>query len=104
MEAGKLDRRISIQGYTTVDDEYGNSVPAWTDIATVWASVKQGTGREFIQAAALTPESRVVFTIRWMDDITTANRVLYEGRVHEIQDVREIGRRVGVELHTSVQH
>lgn len=101
MRAGIMDRRITVQHYTTVDDGYGNEIPTWADLATVWASVQQESGREFIQASAITPERRVVFRIRWIDGITTTHRVIYEGRQHDIHQVREIGRREGLELHTT---
>jgi len=101
MRAGLMDRRISIEHYTTQDDGYGNEVPTWAEMANVWAAVQQESGREFIQAAAITPERRVVFRIRWMDGLTsTGNRVIYEGRQHDIHEVRELGRREGIELHT----
>jgi SPP1 family predicted phage head-tail adaptor len=95
-----MDRRISIEHYTTVPDEYGNEIPTWTEMANVWAAVQQESGREFIQASAVTPERRVVFRIRWMDGITTAHRVIYDGRQHNVHEARELGRREGIELHT----
>jgi SPP1 family predicted phage head-tail adaptor len=95
-----MDRRISIEHYTTVPDDYGNDVPTWAEMVNVWAAVQQESGREFIQAAAVTPERRVVFRIRWMEGITTAHRVNYGGRQHNIHEVRELGRREGIELHT----
>jgi SPP1 family predicted phage head-tail adaptor len=95
-----MDRRVSIERDTTVPDDYGNEIPTWTEMANVWAAVQQESGREFIQASAVTPERRVVFRIRWMEGITTAHRVTYDGRHHNIHEVRELGRREGIELHT----
>ncbi|MCV3209607.1 head-tail adaptor protein [Mesorhizobium sp. YC-39] len=34
---GKLDRRVTVQRFTTVRNEFNEDVPTWADLATVWA-------------------------------------------------------------------
>lgn len=101
MRAGDMDRRITIQRYEVVgDDGYGNQITEWNDLATVWAEVKQESGREFFAAAAIQSERKVVFKLRWLD-VTVVDRVSYDGRLHDIHEVRELGRKEGLELHTT---
>jgi SPP1 family predicted phage head-tail adaptor len=100
MRGGDMDRRITIQQVTLVDDGFGH-VEEWADLATVWAEVKQESGREFFAAGGIQSDRKVVFRLRWIDGITVVHRVIYSGREHNIHEVRELGREVGLELHTS---
>lgn len=100
IRAGDLDRRISVQRATfTIDPEYGEEVPTWETIATVSAAVKQISGREFLAGNAEVNEQRAVFFIRWMPGVTVLDRVVYLGAPFDIDDVREVGRHEGLELH-----
>lgn len=100
MKAGPLDRRVTIQRATITDDGYGGGIETWEDLATVSAQLIQQSGREFLGAEQTQAEQRVLFRLRWIDDITVLDRVSYGGRVHNIKDVKELGRREGVELMT----
>lgn len=102
MRAGDLDRRITIQREEVVgDDGFGNEITDWVDVVTTWARVVQASGREFFAAAAIQSETKVMFKLRFMDGITVIDRVVYDGRNHDIHEVKELGRREGLELHTS---
>ena len=99
MRAGGLDRMVTIQRRTLVDDGYG-TIETWSDLASVFAQVRQQGGREYLGAAQVQSERRVVFTMRWFPGLSVVDRVEHEGEPHNIVEVREIGRREGVELHT----
>jgi SPP1 family predicted phage head-tail adaptor len=100
MRAGGLDRRVTLQRFTVTTDDYGEEIQTWNDLATVFAEVRQQSGREFIAAAQVQADRLVVFFIRWFAGLTVLDRVSYAGTLHDIVEVREIGRRDGVELHT----
>lgn len=100
MDSGGLDRRVTLQRFTTIQDEYGEEIQVWTDLATVFAEVRQQGGREYLAAASTVAERRVVFFVRWFAGLTVLDRVSFGGVLHNIAEVREIGRRDGVELHT----
>lgn len=100
MRAGGLDRRVTLQRFTTTEDEYGEPIAAWVDLATVFAEVRQQGGREYLAAETIMADRRVVFFIHWFPGLTVLDRVSYGGLIHNIKEVREIGRRDGVELHT----
>ena len=40
----------------------------------------------------------IVFRVRYLAGITTADRVSYAGQVYDLKEVTEIGRRRGLEL------
>lgn len=101
MRAGDLDRRITIENIVIGQSPSGEPIETWTPVATVWAEVQQQSGREFFATAQTVSERRVVFKLRWLAGITVLHRVIYDAREHNIQEVREIGRRAGLELHTA---
>jgi len=103
MDAGRLDRRVTLQSATISKDAAGAPVSTWADLATVWANVRDLSGRDMIAAQqAGNAVSRVV-TIRWRDGITAALRLLFsDGKTANIGWVREIGRKEWIELYAEV--
>lgn len=98
MRAGKLNRTITIQRFTSTVDDYGTPVEAWTDVATVRAQIVQQSTEEFIRGFGASDETVIIFRIRWLDTITNADRIAYGGINHNLKEVKEIGRRNGLEL------
>jgi SPP1 family predicted phage head-tail adaptor len=99
MKAGSMDRRITIRRpYFIGTEGQPGAVREWEDVATVWAKVKQESGREFYDAGGKHSERKIVFTIRWLP-VGVIDRVLFEEREFDIAEVRELGRRAGIELH-----
>lgn len=98
MRAGKLDRVITIQRFTSTVDDYGTPVQAWTDVATVRAQLVQASTEEFIRGFGASDETVVIFRVRWLDGITNADRCLYDAGTFNIKEIKEIGRRKGLEL------
>jgi SPP1 family predicted phage head-tail adaptor len=102
MRPGPMDRRITIQRVTYVDDGL-SYIEEYNDLFDCWAEVRQTGGREFLTAAQVMSERRVVFYLRWYPGLLVTDRVIYDARQHNILEVREVGRRDGVELHTVAQ-
>lgn len=100
MKAGALDRRVTIERATVIQDPYGEEIETWAPLATVSAQVVQQSGREFLAAEAMQAEVRVLFRLRWIEGIQETDRVSYGDRLHNIQEVKELGRREGLELMT----
>ncbi|HCO54685.1 MAG TPA: head-tail adaptor protein [Pelagibacterium sp.] len=98
MRAGKMDRSITIQHYTTVIDDYGVPSETWADVATVRAQMIESTVEEYQRAYGEGGNTAVIFRIRHRDDIAIDQRVLYEGKALNIRDIKELGRRKGHEL------
>lgn len=98
MRAGKLDRSIKIQAFTSTVDDYGTPVEAWTDVAEVRAQIIEASTEEYQRAYGEGGNTSIIFRTRWRDGITTDQRVVYDGRNLNIRETKEIGRRKGLEL------
>jgi SPP1 family predicted phage head-tail adaptor len=98
MRAGKLDRIITLDRVTTIVDEYGTPQEGWTTVATLRAELIQSSAEEFIRAYGASTDTIVIFRTRYLDGVTTADRVTYASRAYDLKEVKEIGRREGLEL------
>lgn len=90
---GKLDRRITLQGLTQTQGEYGELIDTWTDVATVWANAYAGAGKEFVAARQVNAEVSMQFQIRWLAGVSATMRILYDGAYYDIVSLSEVGRR-----------
>jgi SPP1 family predicted phage head-tail adaptor len=103
MDAGLLNRRITLQSQSFAGDEFGlNSAPTFTTIATVWARVQPGGGNEQVQASQRQDIASVVFSIYYRSDINAASRIIYNGLNYNIINVSEIGYRHLLQLTAEV--
>jgi head-tail adaptor len=97
MRIGQSDRRIEVQNYTTSTNAYGERVPSWSTLVTVWAELmKAGEGMaEKITGDQDMPVQRLRFKIRSSTDtraINPADRVIYNSNTYTIQGIEEVGR------------
>lgn len=103
MRAGKLDRSITIEAHTrTGTTPAGAPILSWTVVATVRAQIIQQSTEEYLRAYGETDSLAVIFRLRWLADVTTDHRVVFEGRTLNIRETKEIGRRHGLELRCEV--
>ncbi|MDQ0347864.1 phage head closure protein [Ancylobacter vacuolatus] len=98
MRAGALDRVIDIQRSTESVNGLGQVVTGWSTIATMRAQKVEASTAEFMRAFGASTETAIVFRIRFLDGVTLADRVSYEGAAFNLIEVKEIGRRKGLEL------
>ncbi len=99
MRAGKLDRTIIVSRFDAgAVNAYGTPEPTYAPIATVRAQVVQSSTEEFLSGQGATAETAIIFRIRYIPGLTTADRVGHEGRSFNLIEIKEIGRRHGLEL------
>lgn len=98
MRAGSLDRVVIVQRASETQDQFGGKSAGWADLATVRAQLIQSATSEFMQAGGEQAERVLAFRIRWVSDLRNADRVVFEGAPYEVIEVKEIGRRRGLEL------
>lgn len=84
MNIGKLRYRIAIQEPGSNQDDYGNIVDDWQDVATIWADIVPVSGREYFGANQQNSETSYKIYIRYLDGITAKMRILHDGVVYEI--------------------
>jgi SPP1 family predicted phage head-tail adaptor len=101
LQAGRMDRRITIQRVTLTYDALNNPVETWAALATVWASKLEYIGSEAVAAEEVGAQMTTTFRIRWSIKVSTVNpkdRLSFEDRTWNIQNVKEIGRKEGLEI------
>lgn len=100
LRAGKLDRQITIERQSETVAESGAVSKTRTPIATVRAELVQQSIDEFLAGFGEAEAGALVFRIRYLAGITTADRVLFDGSAYEIDEIAELGRRRALELRT----
>jgi SPP1 family predicted phage head-tail adaptor len=101
-----MDRRITLERFTTTTDAYNEPVKTWTTLATRWASYEPLSDGERFRASQTAASASARFVIRWsttVADLTPKDRLLFGGVVHEIVHVKEVGRREGIEITTAAR-
>lgn len=98
MRAGKLDRFITIERPTETVAASGAVSSTWANIATVRAELVQQSASEILSGFGEGETGSVIFRIRYLPGLTTADRVIYDGAAYGLQEVAEIGRKRGLEL------
>lgn len=88
MRAGQLIHRVSLQEPGSAQDDEGQPIPAWTEVAQLWADIRYQSGMEAIKADATTSVSKVSIQIRNRSGVTAAMRIVDSaGVVYQILDV-----------------
>jgi SPP1 family predicted phage head-tail adaptor len=98
MNPGKLDRRITIQVRVQTHGTDGFVSETWADLFSVYAARENVAAGRRSSSGLDVSTSGEVFTIRYRSGISTAHRLLFEGRPYAITSVTEIGRREGMRL------
>jgi SPP1 family predicted phage head-tail adaptor len=101
MLAGRLDRRITILRATVAADEFNEQVETWGTLAVVWAQATPVMDAERQRAGETLASKAYRFTIRYSSDVAAVDprdRVTFDGRTYDVQGVKEIGRREGLEI------
>lgn len=88
LQAGSLNRIISIQQRSSAVDGFGQEGVTWTDVLTnVHAAVEPLSGTETVAAGAQIGEMMLQVVIRYRPNVVVNMRVLYEGRIFNILSV-----------------
>jgi SPP1 family predicted phage head-tail adaptor len=98
MRAGLLDRTITIERVSNGTSDSGAVAETWSPLVTLRAQLVQSGTEEFQRAFGASSETAVIFRTRYVAGITLADRVSYGSAVHNIVEIKEIGRRRGLEL------
>lgn len=93
-----MDRTIRIERAIETADEYGAVTPGWAEAFTVRAQLIEQSTTDYMQASGDEARRVAVFRTRWIDGLSNADRVVFEGLPYDVEAVKEIGRRRGLEL------
>lgn len=84
MEAGKLNKRITIQKLLPKTALSGQQTGEWVDVCTVWAQVKCTSPRSINDDGVVQHEATYKFFIRKRKGITAQMRVLWDDRIFNL--------------------
>lgn len=104
MKAGALRERITIErfaGRTTND--LGEIVETWATLREMRAQLVEQIAEEKAEASGVAASASVTFRMRYVAGLTVADRVRHAGRVLDIAEIRELGRRGGQEVRCTVR-
>ena len=88
LKAGNLRHRVTLQRkQQTQNPQTGAMVTTWVTEATVPAAVEPLSAREFIAAQAVQSDVSVRIRVRYRPGITSAMRLLHDGKVYNITGV-----------------
>ena len=93
MQAGKLNRRITVEQVTESQDTSGFPSETWATYCKRWASIVPLRGRERFEAQQFEAEVDVRFVVRY-DSVTAAitpkMQVSYNSKTYDIQSVFDV--------------
>lgn len=99
MQAGRLNRRVTLQAPGTAEDELGQPIPGWTDVATLWADIRMKSGLEAIKAGATVSVVQASIRVRYRAGITAGMRIVHNLQAYNITAVMpDVGGREYVDL------
>ena len=88
MNAGKLRHRVKLQRPVKIQSPTTGAVTnSWEHVADIWAEVVASSAREFVAAMSVQSEITTRITIRYRDDVTAKHRVLFRGKIYNIEGV-----------------
>lgn len=85
--AGTMDREIVIQERVTTENTYAEKIETWQDVLSVWANVSYPNTKsdETVDGVLLIATSFAYFTIRYLDFVTTLNRICWNSQIWDIK-------------------
>lgn len=96
---GTLSDRVQLLRKMTTSESEGGAVAVYSPIATVWARVRQLTARQAFADDARGQMVSHAVVLRFRTDLKAGDRVVYRGRILEIEGVADInGRQAYVSL------
>ncbi len=92
VDAGKLNRRITIQQRVQTKDADGGIVDAWSDFAeNIWSNViyLDSVERKATNAGGIKLEAKTRFIIRYLSGITNTMRVSFNSQHYNIRHIND---------------
>lgn len=93
IDAGKLRDRVTVQIASGTTNALGETVLAWSDSSSVWASVEGVSAREALLAGQNQVSMSHRVRMRYLPGLTQNMRLSWGGRVLEIVSLLEHNNR-----------
>jgi SPP1 family predicted phage head-tail adaptor len=86
----KLSNKVLLQKLVLTDDGAGGQSRTWQDVHSVWAYIVQTSGSERFESDRLVAIANFRATIRFRNDITEINRIVFKDKAYQIRNVNNI--------------
>jgi SPP1 family predicted phage head-tail adaptor len=96
--AGKLNQTILIERSTTTMGATGAPQESWSTLATMRAEIVEASTDEIVRENGANTEMTITFRTWFIEGVTCADRVTFEGRPHNIKSIKEVGHRRALEI------
>ncbi|MDA3834271.1 MAG: phage head closure protein [Spirochaetales bacterium] len=95
-----MDRIVTLKSKTTTENEFGEEIVIWADIAEVWSERLELRGDERYQSMQTVGSIQCLYRIRYRDDVSTLDMLIdsNDNKEYDIHYVKQLGRRDGLEL------
>lgn len=93
IDAGKLRERVTVQQASGNRNSLGETVLAWADWQTVWASVEGVSAREALAAGQQDTTITHRVRLRYLPGLTQQDRLSWRSRTLNIISLLEYGNR-----------
>lgn len=103
MRSGKLRRVITVQRSTSTVNDFGTPELVWADHCTLRAEVLEQSATESLGDQGAQDEAAIAFHTRFVEGLTAADRVSFQGGFWNIRKITEIGMQRGLELHCTMR-
>ena len=92
--AGQLREHCDILRASTVQNANGYPVSTWNTLhQNVACDVLNVSGKDFFAAMAAGAQDVITVTLRWINGLSTEDRVRWDGTVYEILEVNKLGAK-----------
>lgn len=102
MASGKYDRRVTIERATVVVNTFNEKVPTWLAlVANRHCNYMPVSDGERLRAGEKISSTMARFKIRHsvsVADVNPKDRLQFEGRIYDINGVKEVGRNREIEI------
>ena len=97
---GSLNRLITLRAPDAGQDDFGQPLTSYHDVASIWANYAPSTVREYVASRQAEGQIDAVFTILWRGDLMNTWVIVYDGKIFDVQSSIEIGLQEGLEIRT----
>jgi len=87
MLVGRLRHIIEIERVDEVQDTFGGIDKVWNVLYRAYSAVEPLLGREYHMAGAERSESTTRFRMRYVEDITPKDRLVFDNTIYDIPSV-----------------
>jgi len=88
-----LRHQITLQNRSTADDGFGQEKQTWIDVANCFAQIEAVSGLSEVSGSAEASPVKYVMFIRYRAGVNARMRLIYAGKVFEIDAVTDMEER-----------